>query len=286
MDLMHSDDTGARILSLMKEIKESDAERKGIFTTGILAKSGNRQICLMFTDNKHAGENVQSLLDKRPEHLPMVKLMCDALNRNEPKKTKVILGNCNDHARREFVDLIPAKGDPPDECVYFITRLGLVYHYDSEAEKMTPSARLKHHKDFSRPIMDELKKWCETSLNEKRAEPNSNMGKAMKYFINHFTELVQFTEVEGMPLSNAAVERLLKTVVLHRKNSLFYKTENGAACGDILMSIIQTAKRANVNVFDYLTDLQLNKKEVAKNPTAWLPWNYPGKPAKPPQILR
>ena len=131
--------------------------------------------------------------------------------------------------------------------------------------------------------MDELKTWCETSLADCHVEPNSTMGGAMKYFIRHFDELVKFTEVEGMPLSNAAVERLLKTVVLHRKNSLFYKTENGAAVGDILMSIIQTAKRAGINIFDYLTEIQINKKDVAKNPKGWLPWSYQEKPVNPPQ---
>lgn len=274
MDLMHSDDTGGRILSLMKELKESNAERKGIFTTGILAKSGKREICLMFTGNRHAGENVQGLLDNRPKDLPKIKLMCDALNRNEPKETEVILGNCMDHARREWVDLIPAKGEPPEECVYFITRIGAVYHNDQMTRKMTNAERLAHHQKQSRPIMDELKAWCEKNISDKKVEPNSGMGKAMKYFIKHFPELVKFCEVEGMPLSNLAVERLLKTVVLHRKNSLFYKTENGAAVGDILMSLIQTAKRAGVNLFEYLTEIQIHKKEVAKNPRAWLPWNY------------
>jgi transposase len=280
-DLLHLDDTGGKILSLMKEIKDDKRERKGIFTTGILARTyENREICLMFTGNRHAGENVQTLLNKRPENLPLVKLMCDALNRNEPKKTKVILGNCNDHARREFVDLIPAKKDqpPPDECVYFISRLGIVYHNDSLTKKMTKKSRLEYHKKHSRPIMDELFDWCWQNIENKKVEPNSSMGKAMKYFINHFEELVKFTEVEGMPLSNAAVERLLKMVVLHRKNSLFYKTENGAAIGDILMSVIQTAKRSGVNVFDYLTTLQQNKSAVKKNPKAWLPWNYQQQP--------
>ena len=285
MDLFHSDDTGNRILSLMREIKESDTERKGIFTTGILAKSEGREICLMFTGNRHAGENVQALLDRRPEHLPPVLLMCDALNRNEPKKTKVILGNCNDHGRREFVDLIPNNKAAPDECVYFISRLGLVYHYDDRTKAMSPKERLEYHKKMSRPIMDELQNWCVANLIEKRVEPNSNMGKAMKYFINHFEELAKFTEVAGMPISNAAVEQLLKTVVLHRKNSLFYKTEHGAAVGDILMSIIQTAKRAGINVFEYLTDLQRHRKEVVANPTAWLPWHYIKKSPTLPQML-
>jgi len=274
VELMHSDDTSGRILTLMKELKDSNAERKGIFTTGILAKSGNREICLMFTGNRHAGENVQALLDRRSHELPKIKLMCDALSRNEPKITDVILGNCTDHARRAFVDLIPSKGEAPQECVYFISRLGLVYHNDDLSSTMSPQKRLAFHKKESLPVMQELKTWCETSLAEKRVEPNSAMGGAMKYFIRHFEELTQFTKVEGMPISNSAVERLLKTVVLHRKNSLFYRTENGAAVGDILMSVIQTSKRAGVNVFEYLTKIQINRKAVLKNPEGWLPWNY------------
>ena len=29
-----------------------------------------------------------------------------------------------------------------------------------------------------------------------------------------------------------------------------------------------------VNPFDYLTELQRHSDEVARNPAAWLPWNY------------
>jgi hypothetical protein len=29
-----------------------------------------------------------------------------------------------------------------------------------------------------------------------------------------------------------------------------------------------------VNPFDYLTELQKHAEELAKNPAAWMPWNY------------
>ena len=50
-ECIHNDDTTARILDLMKENKNLDPERKGIFTTAILAKMGleDRQIALFFT---------------------------------------------------------------------------------------------------------------------------------------------------------------------------------------------------------------------------------------------
>jgi hypothetical protein len=70
------------------------------------------------------------------------------------------------------------------------------------------------------------------------------------------------------------VERALKKCILHRKNSLFYKTENGAEVGDLFMSLIHTCELNDANPFDYLTELQKHAGELAKNPAAWMPWNY------------
>ena len=69
-------------------------------------------------------------------------------------------------------------------------------------------------------------------------------------------------------------EQALKQAIIHRKNSLFYKTENGARVGDTFMSLIHTAKLCSADPFDYLTELQRHADEVARNPAAWLPWNY------------
>ena len=61
---------------------------------------------------------------------------------------------------------------------------------------------------------------------------------------------------------------------MHRKNSLFYKTQNGADVGDLYMSLIHTCELNGVNPFDYLTELQRHDDAVASDPAAWLPWNY------------
>jgi hypothetical protein len=70
------------------------------------------------------------------------------------------------------------------------------------------------------------------------------------------------------------VERALKKAILHRKNSLFYKTENGAEVGDLFMSLIHTCELNGANPFDYLTELQKHATELAEDPAAWMPWNY------------
>ena len=271
--LFNADDTTMRVVWLKKQLLAEGADRTGIFSTGILAKVLGHEIALFFTGNKHAGENMALLLAKRKSGLAPPNLMCDALSRNKPKGVEVVHGNCMDHARRGFVDLIPKY---ESECRHFIERVGGVYLHDRQAKmlKLDDDARLEYHKRLSLPIMEELEAWCSQKLSQREVEPNSPLGKSLQYFLNHFAELTQFCKVAGMPLSNAAVERLIKTSVLHRKNSLFYMSVMGALAGDVLMSLIQTARRAGVNVLDYLTRLQNFADDVKKNPEAWLPWNY------------
>lgn len=66
----------------------------------------------------------------------------------------------------------------------------------------------------------------------------------------------------------------MKRAILHRKNSLFYKTERGAEVGDLFMSLIHTAELCAANPFDYLTQLQRHAEELEQHPQDWMPWNY------------
>ena len=70
------------------------------------------------------------------------------------------------------------------------------------------------------------------------------------------------------------MERALKKAILHRKDSLFYKTRNGARMGDLFMSLIHTAEWCGANPFDYLTELQRHAEELKQPPSEWMPWNY------------
>ena len=63
--------------------------------------------------------------------------------------------------------------------------------------------------------------------------------------------------------------------ILHRKNSLSYKTLNGAQTGDLFMSLIHTCRLNAINPFEYLMAIATHPDEVKSQPQAWLPWNYP-----------
>jgi len=183
------------------------------------------------------------------------------------------VGNCNAHARRRFVDVV---SNFPEECRYVLESFAEVYGYDAQAEErgLSPEERLHFHQEHSTPVMEKLHGWLRAQFAEKKVEPNSGLGSAIQYCLNHWPELTLFLRQAGTPLDNNVVERALKKAVLHRKNSLFYKTQNGADVGDLFMSLIHTCELNGANAFDYLTELQRHAEELAKNPAAWTPWSY------------
>lgn len=276
--LLHNDDTNATILSWLKQLEQRRAagnppERTGVFTSAIVSIHDDRQIALFFTSNLHAGENLEALLQLRAKHLDPPIQMCDALSRNLPKQLATIVANCIAHARRRFVHVVD---NFPDECRYVLEVLRDVYKNDADAKKqsMSAQARLAHHQAHSAPLMDELHDWLTNQFKYKLVEPNSSLGDAITYMLKHWHKLTLFLKQPGAPLDNNICERALKKAILHRRNSLFYKTENGALVGDILMSLIYTCELARANPFDYLTQLQRHAYDVAQNPAAWLPSTY------------
>ena len=122
--------------------------------------------------------------------------------------------------------------------------------------------------------MKGLHEWMEAQLAEHKTEPNSGLGKAISYLLNHWQKLTLFLRVAGSPIDNNIVERSLKKAILNRRNALFYKTVNGAGVGDLFMSLIHTCELNGANPFDYLTELHRHAEELQQAPAAWMPWNY------------
>jgi hypothetical protein len=273
-DIVQNDDTTARVLSLMKEIsQEEKGSRTGIFTTGVLSTVQERKIALFFTGRKHAGENLRDMLEQRARDLPVPIQMCDGSDRNLPKGHSTLECNCLTHARRNFVEVVSSF---PEECRYLVETLGKVYHFDGIAKEreMPADERLEFHKSHSGPIMDELKTWAADQITQRKVEPNSGLGKAIKYMLDRWVKLTQFLRIPGALLDNNLCEQILKRAILHRKNSLFYRTEHGAFVGDLFMSVITTCTLNGVNPFEYLIILQEHTSELFKDPSRWMPWNY------------
>jgi hypothetical protein len=276
--LFHNDDMTMRVQELQKEIelekRAGTSSRTGIFSTNILAElEDGQRIALFFTGRKHAGENLTDLLRHRSPSLPPPLQMCDGLDRNLPKEFETILINCLLHGRRNFVSIFESF---PTPCRVVIETLRDVYRNDAITKErmLSDEERLRYHREHSRPLMVQLRRWMRNQIATKQIEPNSPLGKAIAYMEKRWRALTRFYTTPGAPLDNNLCERALKRAVLHRKNAMFYKTRNGARVGDLFMSLIHTAELAAISPYDYLVSLIRHAQDVARRPAEWMPWNY------------
>lgn len=274
--VFYNDDTPMRIAEVRKQIKaETAPKRTGIFTTGIVCEGTAlaSPIRLVFTGRKHAGENLARVLGERESGLETPLHMCDGLDRNHPTGHATEPCNCLVHARRNFVEI---RTSFPAECRRVVETFSVVYKVEAECRKdgLDPFQRLLRHQAQSQPVMESLRKEFQTAMAEKRIEPNSGLGGAIDYLLSRWESLTRFLRTPGAPLDNNVTERLLKSSILHRKNSMHYRTQRGADVGDRFMSVIETCRANGVNPFDYMMTLVRNPEAVKADPENWMPWNY------------
>ena len=185
----------------------------------------------------------------------------------------------NDHGRRNFAEL--SEQHPR----LVLTILQLYKHAwinDDHCQKnqLNDIQRRDHHQQHSLPVMHQILQLCEQQLVSEHGEPsivepNSNLGKAMSYFIKHFTGLSAFCRIPGAPIDNNESERALKLVIRGRKNSLFHQTAVGANIADVICSVLAICHEQGVDAQDYLVAVQQNQLQVKASPEKCLPWNYP-----------
>lgn len=283
-EVIFQDDTPQRVLALIAENQKAVAqaqaqgkaktdERTGMQTTALIVQVGERRICLYYTGRRHAGENLEALLTKREpgQNKPLV--MSDALSRNNATEDALIRCHCLAHGRRKFREWDEVF---PAESAVVVNALKDVFDHEKYArvEQLTAQDRLAYHQRESGPIMERLKQWLGQQTAQRLVEPNSSVGKAIAYMVEHWETLTRFLHEAGAPLENNLAERALKLAIRQRKNSLFYATEHSAYIASILTSVIATCVQAGVNALDYLVAVQEHRQEVFANPGAWLPWNY------------
>jgi transposase len=200
-------------------------------------------------------------------------VMSDALSSNNAQEDALIRCHCLAHGRRKFSELDEAF---PVESTVVVNALKDVFDHEEYArvEELTAQDRLAYHQEKSGPIMKQLKQWLEQQTAQRLVEPNSSLGKAIAYLLDHWETLTRFLQHPGAPLENNVAERALKLMIRQRTNSLFYATEHSAYIASILTSVIATCVQAGVNAVDYLVALQEHRQEVFANPRAWLPWTY------------
>ena len=82
--------------------------------------------------------------------------------------------------------------------------LAKVYANDAHCrdKKLSPEQRLLYHQTHSAPPMQDLHKWMGEQFAKHLVEPNSGLGQALRYFLNHWSGLTLFLRKAGAAIDN------------------------------------------------------------------------------------
>ncbi len=159
---------------------------------------------------------------------------------------------CMMHLRRYFVKAFDGKDLRAAVPLEMIKRI-------YEVERTAKEAGDDHEQRYERrqrdmvPVMDELEEWIE----EQRATetPTSTLGRALTYAHNHW-EMTRVVVNDGaLEIDNGDVERILRGPALGRKNWLFAGSDEGGKRAAIVLTVLETAARAGVDLRAYVHDL-------------------------------
>ncbi len=106
-------------------------------------------------------------------------------------------------------------------------------------------------------IKDNLKK----IMQDSRVPSNSKLKKAAAYMLNHYEELTYFLKDGNVPMHNQVSEHAARRVALYRNNSMFCGSPKGAEAFAGILSIAETARANNLDVYKYFLFLLENMRE-------------------------
>ena len=189
--------------------------------------------------------------------------------------------NCNAHARRKFESIAKAakkKGLAKEALRYFKQ----LYKIERQAktENLTTEQRYQLRLEKSKPLLDELHQWLQASI--LKVLPQSPLGKAIQYCLNHWQGLTRYLEDGRLEFDNNGTERKIKPFVIARKNFLFAASQKGADALCMHFSLIQTAKKHGLEPYHYYVRIlkEIPLCQTVEDYEKLLPWNLKASPPK------
>lgn len=116
------------------------------------------------------------------------------------------------------------------------------------------------------------KEWLDTV----NVSDGSRLGKAVNYTKNQRTYLENYLQDEAVPISNNFAENCARPYAVGRKNFLFHNSTDGARTSAVIYSLVECAKRNNLNVLQYLTQVLSTMRGYKDEPELvedMMPWS-------------
>jgi len=158
---------------------------------------------------------------------------------------------CNAHARRYVHE---AKEHHPLETSQLLAWYRQLYDIEDQARGKSPEEVLALRRTLSVPVMNAMRNWLDGDVAQK-VLPKSPLGEAIRYLKNQWEALTVFLSDARVPIDNNDVEQLMKQVATGRKNWLFVGSMEAGYRASILLTIVSTAHRHNLDVWVYVKDV-------------------------------
>jgi transposase len=204
-------------------------------------------------------------------------LQCDGFGVYETLNAKLdalALMNCMAHVRREFFD---AQSNDAQRAQTALTLIKLLYEVEEKARNLGLDAeqRLELRLKESKPIFDTLGEWLHTEYN--KVTPASAIGKAIKYALNRWKNMVLFFANGNIEIDNNLVENIIRPAAIGRKNYLFAGSHESAQRTAMLYTFFAACKHHGIDPEKWLTDVlnRINDHKVSQleelMPQNWRP---------------
>jgi transposase len=157
---------------------------------------------------------------------------------------------CWAHARRYFKD---AETTSPRAAAEVLLLIANLYHVETQAKLLSPQDRYALRLKESTVILGKIKMKLEEHLPGHL--PQSPMRQAINYTLGLWKELNVYLQDGRLPIDNNLAENAIRGIALGRKNWLFVGSEKGGYTAAVLMTIVATCRKNNINTWAYLKDI-------------------------------
>ncbi len=158
---------------------------------------------------------------------------------------------CWAHARRKVFD---ARDSAPLEASALLAMIGQLYDIEDRAKALSAEERRTLRQLESQPVMARIRAWLDGAA-VARVLPKSLLGEALRYLRNQRDVLQTYLSDGRIPIDNNETEQLMKQVALGRKNWLFIGSLAAGSRAAILMTLVSTAHRNDLDVWADLNDV-------------------------------
>lgn len=178
-------------------------------------------------------------------------LICDAETRNRAGAPGLKLANCNAHPRRGFRD---AETVQPRLAVQGARFLQALYELEDQADLLGLHGddRTAFRQRRSRRVVRRFRQWLDGVIASDLL-PSDPVRKLAKYYVKHFRDLTRFVDDGTLPIDNNAAEREFQRHAKLRQASLFVGSPEGGHRWAILLGVVRTAQKCDVDILAYLT---------------------------------